>query len=170
MIDFSLSQPEIFIGTVVFFVLFLCVVVLLAKKKHTYPYERLPSVLTSPEQQFYKALAYAVQGRVIILAKVRIADILKVRRGIPRKSFWRHFSQISQKHIDFILIDPQSFDTLCLIELDDKSHARFDRMERDRFVNQIMAKAGLPLHRFPVRRRYDRTEILQALNVSLITA
>ena len=95
MVFFSLSQPEIFIGTAVFFVLFLCVVVLLAKKTHAdpYPYERLPSVLTPPEQQFYKALAPAVQGRAIIMAKVRIADILKVRRGIPRQSFWRHFQK-----------------------------------------------------------------------------
>ena len=96
--DFSLSQPEIFIGTAVFFVLFLCVAVLLAKKTHAEPYERLPSVLTPPEQQFYKALASAVQGRAIIMAKVRIADILKVRRGIPRNRFGGTFKNITEAH------------------------------------------------------------------------
>lgn len=97
-------------------------------------------------------------------------EIVQLRRGIPHKSFWRYFSQISQKHIDFVLIDPQSFATLCLIELDDKSHARLDRMARDRFVNQIMEQTGIPLHRLPVQRRYDRAEILQTLNPCLIVA
>ncbi len=167
MIYLSFSQPEIITGTAIFFMILLCAVVLLAKKKHGNPYERIQSILTPPEQRFYKALSFAVKDRAIITAKVRIADIIKVRHTIPRHSFWRHFSQISQKHIDFVLIDSQDFRTLCLIELDDKSHGRFDRIQRDRFVNQVMAQTEIPLHRFPVQRRYDCAEILRALIGSL---
>ena len=97
------------------------------------------------------------------MAKVRIADLLEVRKSIKQKYFWSYFSKISQKHIDFVLIDPQTFITLCAIELDDKSHLKLDRMKRDRFVNQVMAQTGIPLYRFSVRRRYDRSEILERL-------
>lgn len=133
------------------------------RKKEGTPYDCAPSLLTPPEQYFYKVLSSVIQDRAIIMAKVRIADILRVRSDIPEKTFWRHFSQISQKHIDFVLIHPQTFETLCLIELDDKSHTKSDRIKRDRFVNQIMYKAGLPLHRFQVRRRYSRDNISEML-------
>lgn len=98
------------------------------------------------------------------MAKVRVADLLKVRRSINKKHFWSYFSKISQKHIDFVLVDPQTFTTLCAIELDDKSHLNPDRMKRDRFVNQVMAETGIRLYRFSVRRRYDRKEIFERLN------
>ena len=101
------------------------------------------------------------------MAKVRIADVLKVRKDIPRKSFWGYFSKISQKHIDFVLVDTKDFTTLCVIELDDKSHARSDRIKRDRFVNEIMQQTSLPLYRFPVKRSYDFSELLQSLDVHL---
>ena len=165
MIDIPFTPEHIFIGTISFLVVMLCIVVLSARRKDIEPYERVNSILTPAEQHFYKVLSSALQGRALIMAKVRIADLIKVRRSVSRKNFWRHFSQISQKHIDFVLIDPKTFTTLCLIELDDKSHARVARIKRDKFVNQIMGQTGLPLHRIPIRRRYDRVELLQILKI-----
>ena len=93
------------------------------------PYERLTSVLTSvltpAEQHFYKVLSSVIKDHAIIMAKVRIADLVKVRRSIGKQYFWQHFSKISQKHIDYVLIDPDTFETICLIELDDKSYNHF---------------------------------------------
>ena len=165
MIDISFTQHQIWTGAGYVIAMLLLAAVFLVKKKAVEPYERVTSILTTPEQYFYKALSSALQGRVLILSKVRIADIIKVRRTVSRKHFWRHFSQISQKHIDFVLIDPKSFSTLCLIELNDKSHARHDRIKRDKFVNRVMEQAGVPLYRFPVRRHYDRTELLRTLKL-----
>ena len=153
---------SIFIGLALLWVLWSC------KKGQYLPYERLDSVLTPPEQYFYRCLISTLKDRALIMPKVRIADIIKVRRSVPRQYFWRHFSKISQKHIDFVLIDPQTFRTLCVIELDDKSHVRIDRMQRDWFVNKVMAQTGIPIYRFPVRRRYNRSEIFHVLRPSLV--
>lgn len=158
---------EITTVTGIFFVLLLMAVLLSIRGKHPYPYERIPSILNPPEQRFYKILKSVVGQQVIIFSKVRIADILKVKNSSKHKDFWRHFSKISQKHIDFVLLDPKHFTTLCLIELDDKSHGYFHRRKRDEFVNRIMAQSGIPLYRFAVRRHYNRAEILQKLSVCL---
>lgn len=163
MIGMPLVSDQIFIGTISFLAVMLCIVVLSARRNTIEPYERVNSILTPAEQHFYKVLSSALQGRALIMAKVRIADLLKVRPSVSRKNFWRHFSQISQKHIDFVVIDPQNFTTLCLIELDDKSHAQFDRIKRDKFVNRIMAQTGLPLYRIPVRCRYDLATLLNMI-------
>ncbi len=163
----SFTSQQLLIGGIAFIVFLLFVVVLLARETSAKPYERLPSILTASEQYFYKVLLSVVKEQAIIMAKVRVADLLKVRRSIRKKHFWSYFSKISQKHIDFVLVDPQTFTTLCVIELDDKSHLNFDRMERDRFVNQVMAQVGIPLYRFRVQRRYDRSDILQILSSCL---
>lgn len=163
MPDIPFTSQQLFIGGIALMVLLFFVIVLPARHTSANPYERLPSILTPSEQHFYKVLSPIVQGRAIIMAKVRIADLLKVRKSNKQKHFWSYFSKISQKHIDFVLIDPQTFITICAIELDDKSHLNLDRMKRDRFVNQIMAQTGIPLYRFSVRRRYDREEILEKL-------
>ena len=165
MLDIPFTHEQIVIGTAVSFGLFLLVVVFLAIRTRGKAYEAVTSILTPSEQRFYKALRYALQDRAVIMAKVRIADILKVRKTIARKHFWRFFSQISQKHIDFVLLDPKDFTMLCVIELDDTSHIRPDRIQRDRFVNQIMKQADIPLHRFAVQRRYDLSQFLKLLNV-----
>ena len=159
------TSEQFLIGAGVVLILLFLAAVLLIKKEYAKPYERVSSILTPPEQYFYKVLSSTLQGRVFIFSKVRIADIIKVRRSISRKNFWRHFSAIRQKHIDFVLVDPKTFTTICLIELDDKSHLRLDRIKRDRFVNHIMKQTEIPLYRFRVQRRYDRAEILRMLEI-----
>lgn len=162
------TSQQLLIGGITFVVLLLFVVVLPARHTSAKPYERFSSILTPAEQHFYKVLSSVIEGRAIIMAKVRVADVLKVKRSINKKHFWSYFSKISQKHIDFILIDPQTFTTLCVIELDDKSHLNLDRMKRDRFINQVMMQTSIPLYRFSVRRRYNRNEIIQTLNTCLM--
>jgi len=167
MIDIPFTPHQLLISAACFILLLFALVVFPARKNHAQPYERMNSILTPAEQHFYKVLSSVIEGQAIIMAKVRVADLLKIRKSIKEKHFWDYFSKISQKHIDFVLVDPQSFITLCVIELDDKSHLNFDRMKRDRFVNQVMAQTGIPLYRFSVRRRYNRSKILEKLNSCL---
>ena len=49
------------------------------------------------------------------------------------------------------------------IELDDKSHQRKDRQERDAFVNSVFEAANLPLLHVPVQRAYKVAELKSQL-------
>jgi len=167
MFDFPFNSQQLFVGSIGLIALLLIVVVFPVRNTSANPYQRLTSILTPSEQHFYKVLSSTIKGQAIIMVKVRIADLLKVRSTIKQKHFWSYFSKISQKHIDFVLIDPTTFKTICLIELDDKSHLRLGRSNRDKFVNRIMAQTGIPLYRFRVQRKYDRSDILQALSSCL---
>lgn len=167
MFEIPFTSQQLFIGGIALITLMFVVVVFPAKNTSANPYERLSSILTPPEQHFYKVLSSTIKGQAIVMGKVRIADLLKVRSTIKQKHFWSYFSKISQKHIDFVLIDPTTFKTICLIELDDKSHLQLGRSNRDKFVNRIMAQTGIPLYRFRVQRRYDRSDILQTLSSCL---
>ena len=46
-----------------------------------------------------------------------------------------------------------------MIELDDASHGRSDRQERDTLVDQILAVAKIPILRVPAKTAYAQHEL-----------
>ncbi len=129
------------------------------------PYEKRPRLVTKAELRFYKSLYKAVQDDWAIFAMVRIADILTVPKTVPKRKTW--VNKILAKHIDFVLVDPGSLEPKLAIELDDSSHQRKDRQERDEFVDHAFESAGLPLLRFPVRSSYHAREIREIIEAAI---
>ena len=126
------------------------------------PYRARPALVTKAELRFYKSLQRAVQDDWEIFAMVRIADLLRVEDWAKNKRKW--VNKILAKHIDFVLCDPGSLQPVCCIELDDSSHQRKDRIERDQFVDQAFYSADLPLVRVPVRGKYLSREIRELID------
>ncbi len=121
------------------------------------PYYKRKSLVTKSELRFFKALQKAVLDEWEIFAMVRIADLIQVQKGNPQGRKW--LNKILAKHIDFVLCDPMSLEPVLAIELDDASHQRADRIERDEFVNDAMEAADLPLLRIPVEDGYSAREV-----------
>jgi hypothetical protein len=126
------------------------------------PYFKRDSLITKAELRFYKSLQKAVQDDFEIFAMVRIADLLRVQPGSPNRRKW--LNKILAKHIDFVLCDPGSLEPVVCIELDDSSHQRADRVERDIFVNQAFDSADLPLLRVPNQPAYRAREIRELID------
>lgn len=129
------------------------------------PYNKRARLVTKAELRFYKSLQKAVQDDWEIFAMVRIADILRVQEGIKNRRSW--INKILAKHIDFVLCDPASLEPICCIELDDSSHQRKDRIERDIFVDEAFHSADLPLVRIPVRSSYHAREIRELIDEAI---
>ncbi len=134
-------------------------------RKRTSPedYQRRLSLLTPAERSFYGMLIQAMDGQSVIMTKVRLADIVDVRKGLSRRQWQSAFNRIQSKHVDFVLCDPQQLDIKAVVELDDRSHKKPKRQDRDRFVDQVMNFTGIPIFHFPVRCGYSVTEIREAL-------
>jgi very-short-patch-repair endonuclease len=75
--------------------------------------------------------------------------------------------KILAKHVDFVLCDPESLAPLLAIELDDASHDRPERKERDEFVDHAFESAGLPLLRIRNGSSYDPAALRQLIDDSL---
>lgn len=119
--------------------------------------------MTAAEQAFFDVLEPLVRSACRVSSNVRLLDLFEVRQGRGQQAA---FNKISRKHIDFVLTEHGSSRILCAIELDDSSHKRPDRIERDAFVNQLFAANGLPLLRVPFAWTYNvpglRAELLKA--------
>ncbi|MEO0587119.1 MAG: DUF2726 domain-containing protein [Planctomycetota bacterium] len=121
------------------------------------PYQARRYLLTKAERSFFGVLDQAVGNRYLVFAKVRLADLLQVRTGTEGRQ--SHQNKIQSKHIDFVLCDPNTVEIVACVELDDASHNRKDRQERDLFVDRALVAAGLPLIRFRAQRTYSVADV-----------
>jgi hypothetical protein len=112
------------------------------------------SLLTPAELKFYQSLRLAVDDRALICCKVRLADLLRVT-SMDSAERQKLFRRIAAKHVDFVLADPTSLEPFAVIELDDSSHDRSDRRERDVFVDRLFATVSFPVVRVKAASKYD---------------
>lgn len=109
------------------------------KSKYAEAYEVTP-LLTYNESRNYKTLYDVAEIKGYrICPKVRLADIVKPRND---EKYMTHFGKIKAKHVDFAICD-KNMKVLAVIELDDNSHNRPDRIERDKFVDEILQANGI---------------------------
>lgn len=128
------------------------------------PYRLRDDFLSPAERSFFGVLQLAVGSRAVVFSKVRVADLLYVSRGEGSLSYQ---NRISAKHVDFVLCDPGSLQPIAVIELDDASHGKADRIERDGFLDSAFIAAGLPLIRFSAQRQYDVKAVATRIDGSL---
>lgn len=112
------------------------------------------NILTRNESENYKKLKIAADRKgYIICPKVRLADIVKPRND---PQYMSRFGKIKSKHVDFVIYDGDMRHLKAVIELDDSSHNRPDRKERDEFVDFILNDCGIRT----IHTRYITPDIL----------
>ncbi len=122
-------------------------------------YERQKELLTSAERSFYGVLLRAVDSKTVVFSKVRVADVLKPVSGLDRSKWQTAFNKISAKHFDFVLCDVKTLSVQMVIELDDGSHQKKARVNRDDFLNAACKSAKLDLIRIKAQRDYRIEEL-----------
>lgn len=129
------------------------------------PYLQRDDFLSPAELSFYRVLAAALADRTVICPKVNLNDLFFVSQ--PQQN-QRYRNKIDRKHVDFLICHPATMRPACGIELDDSSHGRRDRRDRDQFVEQVFQSAGLPLVRIPARATYSPAELIAVIEPNLI--
>ena len=130
------------------FLLTLCVVAIIAvivrpaPKLPRPPVQRL-QLLGAKELVFYKELrAIADIAKLLVFAKVRVADLLKVERKNDAYKSWEEHAKSCCA--DFVLCEPGSFKTVLIIQLDDENRdlTRGEQWNRD--ILELCESAAIP--------------------------
>ena len=104
--------------------------------------------MTVREREFFCELCRALAGYpLLVMAQVRLVDVVQVCPGFSEAENRRLFRQISQWHCDYVVVDQRDFTVRAIIELDERSHLRPERQRRDALFNLVVIQAGIPLHR-----------------------
>ena len=100
-------------------------------------------LLTKRElQEYLKLKRYADARGWLICPKVRIFDLIEPKKGVTKRQTL--INKIQSKHVDFVLVD-QSMKLIGVLELDDSTHERADRKQRDSFVRDALEGAGITM-------------------------
>lgn len=124
-------------------------------------YAKKAYLLSHAEQRLFLALNSVFGRNVRLMAKVRLADVVSCAT-----TYGGDFGRISQKHLDFVVVDPANSRILIAIELDDRSHLTFATRERDAFVNELLRSIGLPLVRIQAAASYNPHVLRQQISLA----
>ncbi len=125
----------------------------------TFPFQSQGKIFSPAERSFLGVLDQIVGNSFRVFGKVRLADVIKTKPGLSASARQIAFNQIRSKHLDFVVCDPANLSIQFVIELDDSSHNKRSRQNRDVFLEQALSAAEIPLFRFPAKKNYSLEEI-----------
>jgi len=129
-----------------------------------FPYQSKDVLCSPAERSFIGALEKILGENYRVFAKVRLADIVDVQKGLSASVRQSAFNRISGKHIDFIVCNANDLSIIGAIELDDKTHRAKGRQERDQFLDKTLEAAAVPLLRIKAQSAYSIKEISSSLD------
>lgn len=135
-----------------------------AEEEVTFPYGLRDDFLSPAELSFFRVLKNELPANWHLVAKVNLADLFFVRQ--PHRNQAAR-NRIDRKHVDFVICEALTMKPLLGIELDDSSHARQDRVERDAFVDLVFQAAGLPILHVTAARGYQPALLMQAVRAKM---
>ena len=134
----------------------------LTKEENNYndKYMKREYLLTETELKFYKQLKKVTDElNLTICPQVTLYEILRNKQ-------YKDFNKIQSKSIDFVITEPNLKIKLC-IELDDPSHFKNKRIQRDIFINELFHDLDIKLLRIPVQNFYDLENLKCKIKESL---
>lgn len=141
-------------------IIFLLIIArILYKKSKEANYFVKDRLLTKTELEYYEVIRSLISSQFVILPQVNLASVID-------KSGGSNFRNELFRNIDFGVFDGE-LRPVFLIEINDNTHFRKDRRERDKRVNKICKKAGIPLVTFWVKDGIDFKDMERALKGAL---
>ena len=127
------------------------------------PYYRQRFLCSAGEWRFCRKLEEAVGDRFVVMMQVSVAALIRV----PPEEWKRWGGPVAPMRFDFVLVERGSSFAAAAVELDDKTHRLPERIERDRFLEDACERAGVPLIRFKIARRYDVKKIHKTVTTAV---
>lgn len=166
--QFSQLVIPLILVALVFVIVFALKTFLRSKTPQQAEHEALPyalrrSLLTNTERSFFGVLEeVASRGQYYLFTQIPLGSLVYVEKGTG--SYQSYRNKIDRKTLDFVLASKDTLTPLLAVELDDSSHEREDRQVRDAFVDEVLAKAGLPLMHVKARAAYDPKALAQDIS------
>ena len=157
----SLVQEDLIkvVIAVIIITILLIIARFLYKKSKEPDYFVKKRLLTATELEYYEVIRSLISNQYVILPQINLASVIDKEGG-------SNFRNELFRNIDFGVFDG-NLRPIFLIEINDNTHFRKDRMERDKKVGKICKKAGIPLVIFWVKDGIDVNDMAHLLKSAL---
>jgi hypothetical protein len=149
----------VFLAAILLIVLAIAVGKTRSTGKVGFPYTSRNPLFSAAERSFLGVLDKAVGSEHRVFGKVRVADIAKVKSGLNNSARQGALNKIASKHFDYVVCRHSDLSVVCVVELNDKSHASKRAQARDKLIDGVCDTIGLPLLKVPAKRSYSVEEI-----------
>lgn len=109
------------------------------KPEYDQAYQPRYLMTLNEKSQYRKIQIWAETKGLIVFTKVRLLDLIEPRKN--QNNYKARLWKIQAKHVDFVICDKE-IRVKCIIEINDNSHKRTDRTERDQFISEVLAACG----------------------------
>lgn len=124
-------------------------------------YVKVDYLLTKNELKFYRILKQITNKLgYSLFCQVSLYQIVNSKN-------YKDFNKIKSKSIDFVITQENCKILLC-IELDDSTHKKEKRIERDKFIDNLFKDLGIKLLRISVQNYYNVEELENKIKESLL--
>ncbi|MBQ8749249.1 MAG: DUF2726 domain-containing protein [Clostridia bacterium] len=123
-------------------------------------YEKRDSLLTEYELVFFNKLRNIYENKYHLQAQVSL-------RSVTSKTVYSKYINELFRDIDFGIFDYETLKPLVLIELNDKTHKKPERHERDLKVREILNQSGIPLVTFYTDKPNEESYLKERINEEL---
>ena len=108
------------------------------------------------EYKLYQFLNIFIDNKYAVIPQVHLDELVKPENGLKSMRIFS-FRHINQKSVDFVICNRITMHPLLAIELDDKSHEREERKDRDEEVERILRESNILLLR--LKKDQNKEEI-----------
>ena len=149
-----------FAAVIILFVLLVVAKSLLRKleERGVWPFYA-KKLMSSPEQILYFKLCNSLPDH-IVMSQVSLSRILGVKKG---NNFGKWFNRINRMSADFVVCSKDS-SVIAVIELDDKTHSKKERVSADFKKDKALSSAGIRVIRWNVKSMPEDSAIKEAIN------
>lgn len=114
------------------------------KENRQYRYKPKKYIMTRAEVDCYNKLLNIFGATSVIMCQVRLSSLLNEK--VYGQNWRSAFLHISQKSVDFVLLDGKTLSVQAVIECDDPTHKRQDRSIRDNELDRIFLSVDIPFY------------------------
>lgn len=122
-------------------------------------------IMTKTEQIFYTQLEKKINEKDLkykIFPQVNLESIVQTKN-----QNYKYRNKIKSKSIDYTIVSEDTFKIICCIELDDNTHYMQERIQRDKFVNELFDGVQIKLLRVKVSNTYDLESIVNQIKMEI---
>lgn len=130
------------------------------KKEEKQHYKKKTYITTKTELELYKILlGICEKYKLALFIQVALYELIMVNERPYSREYAKYFNSIRAKSIDFVIADKETTRIRLCIELDDPTHKKKKRIERDNFINSLFEELQIDLLRIDASNEYNINEI-----------
>ena len=132
-----------------------------------FPFDKKNAIFTPAEKNFHTLLEQAVGSQYRVLNRVKLGDIITIRKGVSKRATQSAINNANSKYLDFVVCDRNTMALCGVIDLVDTKGGGY-KVRKDWFVSGALEASSIPHVRIKVKNNYSLEEIKACIDSRLL--